>query len=130
MVKNFFSDMAIAKTAERTVLDVFSKIAPQYSFKDVSEDRQYFYRGDILTTAKDGREIGIEYGANVVMPNLSPQQYRAGYQLYDNKQGTEATPDSNVALEGELLRTTGRTIGFNRFGSALHFRKRTDRPED
>ena len=60
MVKNFFSDMAIAKTAERTVLDVFSKIAPQYSFKDVSEDRQYFYKGDILTTAKDGREIGIE----------------------------------------------------------------------
>lgn len=60
MVKNFFSDMAIAKTAEKTVLDVFSKIAPQYNFKDVSNDRRYFYRGDILTIAKDGREIGIE----------------------------------------------------------------------
>ena len=52
--------MAIAKTAERTVLDVFSKIAPQYNFTDVSNDRRYFYRGDILTIAKDGREIGIE----------------------------------------------------------------------
>ena len=52
MVKNFFSDMAIAKTAERTVLDVFSKIAPQYNFTDVSNDRRYFYRGDILTIAK------------------------------------------------------------------------------
>ena len=60
MVKNFFSDMAIAKTAERTVLNVFSKIAPQYNFTDVSNDRRYFYRGDILTIAKDGREIGIE----------------------------------------------------------------------
>ena len=52
--------MAIAKTAEKTVLDVFSKIAPQYNFTDVSNDRRYFYRGDILTIAKDGREIGIE----------------------------------------------------------------------
>lgn len=33
----------------------------------------------------DGRETGIEYGANVVMPNLSPQKFRPGYQLYDNK---------------------------------------------
>lgn len=33
----------------------------------------------------DGRELGVSYGANVVMPNLSPQQYREGYQLYDNK---------------------------------------------
>ena len=52
--------MAIAKTAEKTVLEVFSKIAPHYNFADVSNDRRYFYRGDILTIAKDGREIGIE----------------------------------------------------------------------
>ena len=52
--------MAIAKTAEKTVLDVFSKIAPQYNFTDVSNDRRYFYRGDILTIATDGSEITIE----------------------------------------------------------------------
>ena len=33
----------------------------------------------------DGREMGVEYGCNVVMPNLSPQRFRKGYQLYDNK---------------------------------------------
>lgn len=32
-----------------------------------------------------GREKGILYGANVVMPNLSPVEHRADYSLYDNK---------------------------------------------
>lgn len=32
-----------------------------------------------------GREMGILYGANVVMPNLSPTEHRADYSLYDNK---------------------------------------------
>lgn len=32
-----------------------------------------------------GRELGIQAGANVVMPNLSPIQVRKKYLLYDNK---------------------------------------------
>lgn len=32
-----------------------------------------------------GREMGIEAGANVVMPNLSPTEVRKDYLLYDNK---------------------------------------------
>lgn len=32
-----------------------------------------------------GREAGIEAGANVVMPNLSPVTVRKKYELYDNK---------------------------------------------
>ena len=32
-----------------------------------------------------GREKGLMAGANVVMPNLSPQKIRADYSLYDNK---------------------------------------------
>ena len=32
-----------------------------------------------------GREKGILAGANVVMPNLSPKDFREKYQLYDNK---------------------------------------------
>ena len=32
-----------------------------------------------------GRELGIQAGANVVMPNLSPVEVREKYQLYDNK---------------------------------------------
>ncbi len=32
-----------------------------------------------------GRELGILFGANVVMPNLSPTAVRKKYELYDNK---------------------------------------------
>lgn len=32
-----------------------------------------------------GRELGILWGANVVMPNLSPTNVRKKYMLYDNK---------------------------------------------
>ena len=32
-----------------------------------------------------GREMGVEHGANVVMPNLSPTEVRSKYLLYDNK---------------------------------------------
>ena len=32
-----------------------------------------------------GRELGILWGANVVMPNLSPVSVRKKYMLYDNK---------------------------------------------
>lgn len=37
-----------------------------------------------------GREKGMEHGANVVMPNLSPLTHRKQYDLYDNKICTDA----------------------------------------
>lgn len=36
-----------------------------------------------------GREMGLKAGANVVMPNLSPENVRKQYELYDNKLCTE-----------------------------------------
>ena len=35
--------------------------------------------------APNGRELGIIAGANVVMPNLSPNDVRKNYSLYNNK---------------------------------------------
>ena len=37
------------------------------------------------TMDPQGREKGLQAGANVVMPNLSPQKNRKQYELYDNK---------------------------------------------
>ncbi len=42
------------------------------------------------TVKDDGRESGILSGANVVMPNLSPQSARKKYELYNNKLNTGA----------------------------------------
>jgi biotin synthase len=37
------------------------------------------------TIAPNGRELGLQTGCNVVMPNLSPVRVRKKYDLYDNK---------------------------------------------
>ena len=37
------------------------------------------------TLQHGGRELGILHGANVIMPNLSPQAAKDNYMLYDNK---------------------------------------------
>ena len=60
MVKSFYADLEAAKTAERLVLNVFSSLTSAYNFKDVSNDRAYWKKGDILAIDANGREIGIE----------------------------------------------------------------------
>ena len=61
------------------------------------------------TIAPNGRELGILAGANVVMPNLSPENVRKNYTLYDNKLCTDSE-----ALEGKLkLEKQMNAIGYN-----------------
>ena len=55
-----------------------------------------------------GREMGILAGANVVMPNLSPESVRGKYALYDNKLCTAAEAAEGLAL----LRRRMAGIGF------------------
>ncbi len=57
------------------------------------------------TAEKGGRERGILAGANVIMPNLSPEEARTKYLLYDNKLSTGAESAEGLeALKRELLK--------------------------
>ena len=56
----------------------------------------------------DGREKGILAGANVCMPNLSPQQVRSKYSLYNNKLSSGA----ESAQEYEKLKRKIENIGY------------------
>ena len=73
----------------------------------------------LATLAKDGREKGIRCGANVVMPNLSPQEDREKYSLYDNKAfaGTEAA--EGLKALGESLEKIGAEIVTDRGDSMM-----------
>ena len=53
------------------------------------------------TLSENGREKGILAGANVVMPNLSPEEAKAKYTLYNNKltQGAESAEALNLLKE-------------------------------
>lgn len=54
-----------------------------------------------------GREKGILAGANVVMPNLSPQDVRKKYLLYDNKICTGDEAAECIACLGRRMESIG-----------------------
>ena len=67
-----------------------------------------------------GRELGIQAGANVVMPNLSPQDVRGKYLLYDGKicTGDEAAECRTCmerrmeAIGYQVVQTRGDHVSF------------------
>jgi biotin synthase len=42
---------------------------------------------------ESGRELGLMRGANVVMPNLTPPEYRVKYEIYPGKACVNETAD-------------------------------------
>lgn len=60
------------------------------------------------TIHPEGREMGLMAGANVVMPNLSPQNVRKLYTLYDDKLCTGA----EAAQHLDELRAKVESVGF------------------
>ncbi len=66
------------------------------------------------TLCEGGREKGILAGANVVMPNLSPQSERKKYLLYDNKLCTNEESAEGFAQLGQKMRSIGYEIVVDR----------------
>jgi biotin synthase len=70
-----------------------------------------------------GRELGLAAGANVVMPNLTPRDYRREYNLY---QGKPLEEDGILGLESLRRRIAagGDELVLDEWGDSLHFRRR------
>lgn len=67
----------------------------------------------------NGRELGLRFGANVVMPQLTPKEVRKEYMLYDGKPCTEESRDDcSVCLKKRIL-STGRIISLNNWGDRV-----------
>ena len=62
MLRQFREDLANAKHAEELVREVFTSLTNKYSFLDVSEDKQYYYKGDIkaVSVSNNNDEVFIE----------------------------------------------------------------------
>lgn len=61
----------------------------------------------VASLGGDGRRRAIEAGANVVMPNLSPPDYRNLYQLYDHKASTGSEAAEGLAILKDELADYG-----------------------
>lgn len=59
----------------------------------------------------DGRYLAVKYGANVLMPNITPMEIRKNYALYNDK-SSEIDP-----------RLLSANIGYGEWGDSLHFCK-------
>lgn len=97
----------------------------------VALTRLYLHDVNIAATtalqamAPDGREQAIRRGANVIMPNLTPQKYRQGYRLYDGKpEEDENSHQSRLALERRLA-VIGEALAFGEQGNSPHWSVRS-----
>ncbi len=59
----------------------------------------------------EGRELGLARGANVVMPNLTPQQYRPMYEIYPAKACIQETAKQCQSCMRRRIESLGRTVG-------------------
>ena len=77
--------------------------ASDYTYKMIALTRLYLWNVNIVAATalealdpEGGRNRGIEAGANVVMPVLTPEKYRKAYDLYPGKAGREGAPRTVV----------------------------------
>lgn len=60
MLRDFYKDMNKARAAEQLVLNKLSSLATGWRFDDVSQIREYRYKGDIKATGSNGQVIFLE----------------------------------------------------------------------
>lgn len=74
---------------------------------------------------EDGREQGLEFGANVIMPVVTPLEHRREYLLYEGKPCLDETAEVCAdCLERRIL-SIGRKVGYNQWGDSPHFNQKS-----
>jgi biotin synthase len=63
---------------------------------------------------RNGRELGLVRGANIVMPNLTPAKYRVHYEIYPNKACIQETASTCHRCLELRIESIGRTPGSGR----------------
>jgi biotin synthase len=69
-----------------------------------------------------GRQKALRCGANVIMPNLTPQKYRRFYEIYPNKICVAERPEDCGACVRSMVLACGRGIGTG-YGHSLKSKK-------
>jgi biotin synthase len=60
---------------------------------------------------RNGRELGLQRGANVFMPNLTPVKYRSLYQIYPAKACIAETDTACFTCLSARIAAMGRSVG-------------------
>jgi len=76
------------------------------------------------TLHREGREIALRIGANVIMPNLTPLKYREGYLLYENKPNIHEETDVSLQKLSLAIQNAGCQLALGEWGDSAHYRNR------
>lgn len=68
-----------------------------------------------------GREKAIKYGANIIMPNITPTVFRNQYKLYEDKPCTDESPVECTSCLEARISMIGSEIGYDEWGDSKHF---------
>jgi len=58
------------------------------------------------------------------MPNLTPVDFREGYQLYRGKPGMAEDNQHSLQALDAMVQSIGETIGYGHAGDSLHYQRR------
>jgi len=78
----------------------------------------------LQTLDPSGREKGVQAGANIIMPNITPTDYRKYYQLYDNKPCLDENARQCKSCLEHRIRAAGAEVGYGEWGDSRHFGER------
>ena len=75
--------------------------------------------------ADDGREQGLRFGANVIMPQVTPVRVRTMYTLYDGKPCLDDSAEQCAVCLEHRIASVGRRTLKNQWGDSARFGYRT-----
>ena len=61
---DFWRDLTAAKKVEQKALEIFQGLSADYSFIDVSDNKEYYHKGDLKAIGADGTEYMLEIKAD------------------------------------------------------------------
>lgn len=76
-----------------------------------------------------GREKALRYGANVIMPNITPTTHRKDYTLYENKPCTDEGAEDCSNCLSIRVEMAGREIGYGEWGDSKHYFNRQSKAQ-
>ena len=71
-----------------------------------------------------GREKALKIGANIIMPNLTPCDYRKEYQLYEDKPCLDEDAELCRNCLEARIEVAGSTVAYDEWGDSRHYQKR------
>ena len=73
-----------------------------------------------------GRELALQWGANIIMPNITPTENRKNYQLYKDKPGIYEGAEETITGLLARIEKAGKKAAFGEWGDSKHYFNRSE----